>query len=264
MNVYANELRLLRGSFLVWVLALAALASIYLSVYPAFAHDATTVTQVFAKLPPAVRHAMGTGGFEVFSFLGFIANILPIFLLAGAIQAMNMGITMTNRERLAGTSDFLLSKPRGRTGIFAKKLLAHLSVLALMTLILGSILYVGAHAAGSGDFSRRTFLMILAVFSGVQLWFLSIGILVSQLFGRLRGVIGISMATAFGFFVLAMFGSVIGDETIRYLTPFKYIDLLEVVKSSTYEAKHVAIWAVIVVVSLVASWGIYTKRDVKS
>lgn len=262
MNIYRQELKMLRGTFIVWLLALLALATIYLSVYPAFARDADAVIQAFAHLPQAVKSAMGTGGFEIFSFQGFFANILPIFLLAGGIQAMNMGITMTNRERLAQTTDFLMSKPVGRSRIFGQKLLANLTVIAATSVVLIGYIYIGSQINGAGEYSRLTFLMVMTVFTGIQLWFLSVGLVVSALVGRIRAVIGISMAAAFSFFVLAMFGSVIGDETIRYLTPFKYVDLLQVVKSQSYELPHIIVWASIVIIGIILSWILYRRKDI--
>lgn len=262
MNIYRQELKMLRGSFVVWTLSLLAIATVYLTIYPAFANDVTVVKEAFSHLPDAIKHAMGTGGFEIFTFPGFIANILPILLLAGSIQAMNMGITLANREKLAQTTDFLISKPVGRSRIFWQKLAAHLTVLALTSTLLITYVYVGSQLAGAGDYSTQTFLMIMGVFAGIQLWFLSVGMGVSALVGRIRAVVGVSMATVFGMFVLSMFGSVIGDENIRYVTPFKYVDLLEVVKSQTYEISHIIVWAAIVILGIVISWAIYQRRDV--
>ena len=262
MNIYRQELKMLRGSFLVWILSLLAIATVYLSIYPAFANDVDVVKEAFSHLPPAIKHAMGTGGFEIFTFPGFIANILPILLLAGGIQAMNMGVTLANREKLAQTTDFLISKPVGRSRIFGQKLLAHLTILAATSMILITYLYVGSQVVGAGEYSMQTFYMILAVFTGIQLWFLSVGMAVSALVGRIRAVVGVSMATVFGMFVLSMFGAVVGDENLRYITPFKYVDLLEVVKSQTYETSHIVVWAAIVVVAITLSWLIYRRKDI--
>jgi len=264
VNIYRQELKMLRGTFIVWLLSLLALATIYLSVYPAFAKDADVVTQALAHLPPAVKQAMGTGGFQIFSFPGFIANVLPILLLAGGIQTMNMGITLANRDLLSQTTDFLISKPVGRSRIFLQKLLAHLTVILATSAILIGYIYAGSQVGKAEDFSMQTFLMIMAVFTGIQLWFLAVGMTVSALVGRIRAVVGVSMAVVFGLFVLGLFGSVIGDEAIRYISPFKYVDLLEVVKSQTYELSHIVVWAAIVILGFVLSWIIYKRRDVRA
>lgn len=43
-------------------------------------------------------------------------------MLGGDIQAISMGIAMLNRERLAGTSDFLLTKPLNTLECILEKL----------------------------------------------------------------------------------------------------------------------------------------------
>ncbi len=264
LTVYRQELRMQRGSWVTWTVVLLCLATIYLSVYPAFAHDAQAVTEAFGRLPQAIRNAMGTGGFRLLSFPGFIANILPIFMLAGGIQAVSMGISMLNRERLAGTSDFLLTKPLTRSSVFWQKLLANLSILAITSIVLVATLLIGAHLANAEDFSTKTFLMVMAAFSLVQCWFFAVGIALSQGIGRIRNSIGVSIALCFGLFVLAMFSSVIGDETIRYLTPYKYIDLMKVVQDATYDTGHLVVATIIVVVCFMGSWAVFKRRDTES
>lgn len=264
MNIYLQELRMLRGSFVVWMLSLLALAALYLSVYPAFSHDTQTLTEMFAHMSDAYRNIFSAGGFEIFTFLGFLANILSLLLLAGGIQAMNMGITLANRERLAQTTDFLLAKPVARWHIFGYKLLAHLTVLATTSLILITTVYVGAHAMGAGGFSMQTFLMIMGVFTGLQLWFFAVGLAVSAIAGRIRAIVGVSTATVFGSFVLGLLGSVIGDEAIRYVTPFKYVDLVEVLMHQTYDTAYIIVWAAVIVVSIGFSWTAYQRRDIRT
>ncbi len=264
LAVFRQELRMQRGSWITWTIVLLCLAAVYLSIYPSFAHDAKTVTEAFAKLPQAIKNAMGTGGFRLLNFPGFIANVLPIFMLAGGIQAVSMGISMLNRERLAGTSDFLISKPVARGSIFWQKLFANLCILLVTSLALIATLYIGALAVKADDFSTKTFLMVMAAFTLVQCWFLAVGIAISQLIGRIRNSIGLSIALCFGLFVLAMFSSIVGDETIRYLTPYKYIDLLKVVQDGNYEPAHLFVWLVVVVVAIGSSWLLFRRRDVES
>lgn len=264
LAVFRQEFRLQRGSWIAWTIALIGLAAVYISVYPAFAKDAQAVTEAFSKLPQAIKNAMGTGGFQLLNFPGFIANVLPVFMLGGGIQAIGMGIAMLNRERLAGTSDFLLTKPLTRSNVFWQKLLANGGMLALTSFILITTLYTGAHVVKAESFSITTFLMVMAAFTLVQFWFLAVGALISQVAGRIRNSVGLSIALCFGLFILAMFSSIVGDEAIRYITPYKYIDLLKVVQDGAYEPMHLVVWLVVVTGSIVISWQLFRQRDVET
>lgn len=264
LGVFRQEIKMQRGSWLVWTLAVLCLAAVYVSVYPAFASDAKVVTETFAKLPQAVKNAMGTGGFRLLNFPGFFANVLPIFMLAGGIQAASLGISMTNRDRIAGTSDFLLSKPLGRSRIFWQKLFANLILLLATSAALIGGIYLGSRLINVDSFSSSTYLMVMAAFTFVQCWFLAVGVAIAQIAGRIRNSIGVSIALCFGLFVLAMFSSVVGDETIRYLTPYKYIDLLKVVQEHTYDIPHLIVGVAIIIVGTALGWLLYTHRDVEA
>lgn len=262
MNVYRQELKMLRGSFIVWTAAALALATLYIAVYPAFAKDADSLQQVFANLPAAAKSALGAGLFDMFTFVGFFANVSFVFMLAFAIQAMNIGISMTNREALARTTDFLLTKPLTRSRIFGQKLLASLTVLFATSGIFIMYFFAGGKIVGAEPFDHKVFFMVYGVLVGLQLWFLSVGVVVAQLRRRVRSVISLSLGIVLALFVLGLFGSMADDKLMRYVTPFKYIDLIKVIQHAQYETPYVVLWAAIVLLSLGVGWLLYRKRDV--
>lgn len=264
MNVYRQELKMLRGSFIVWTVTALLLGTLYLTIYPSFAKDADTLRQILAHVPAAAKNFMGAGFMDMFTFNGFFANISTVFMLTFAIQAMNIGISMTNRESLARTTDFLLTKPLTRSQVFIQKLLASLTVLLATSALFILYFFVGAKIAGAGAFDHTVFFMICGVLVGLQLWFLGVGILVAQLRRRIRSVISLSLSIVLALFVLGLFGSMVDDKLMRFITPFKYIDLSKVITNRQYELNHVMLWAAIVVISTAAGWLLYKRRDVPS
>jgi ABC-2 type transport system permease protein len=72
------------------------------------------------------------------------------------------------------------------------------------------------------------------------------------------------MSTVFGFFILSMLGSVIGDEAVRWISPFQYFDLPAIVKNGTYEAPYMITGAIFVLAAIVTSYIVYIKKDVHS
>lgn len=255
---------MLRGSFIVWTGTLLILATVYLSVYPSFAKDADALRELVNNLPAAAKHFLGVGAMDMFTFVGFFANVSTVFMLALAIQAMNIGISMTNREALARTADFLLTKPVTRTRVFTEKLLASLTVVLATSTIFILYFYLGGKFVDSGSYNQKAFWMICGVLVGVQLWFLTVGILVAQLRGRIRSVIGLSLSIVLALFVLGLFGSAVNDQAVRLITPFKYIDLVKVISYAQYEAGYVLLWLVVAAGSCLAGWWLYKHRDVPS
>jgi len=92
--------------------------------------------------------------------------------------------------------------------------------------------------------------------------FMALGVVISVAAARIKAVLPLSLGLVFGFFIINMFGSVIGEETIRYLTPFKYYDTAYIIQHGGYEGRFIAIEAVFIVVNVIASYFIYAKKDI--
>lgn len=263
MNVYTHELKMARSAMVWWIVALVTITTLFLSIFPAFSHDVESSRQLLAGFPPQLRAMFGLSLATFFTFLGFYAYVFTYIGLAGAVQAMNLGLTMLSREASSKTSDFLLTKPVTRSKIFANKLLAALTVLIVTNVVLVVVTLLLAKAFGAGNFNLYVFGLLSLAFYLVQLIFLSIGILVSQLM-HIRSIIALSLGIVFGFFVVGMIQSLTNDEVLRYVTPFKFFDHLKIVTDKAYEMQFVWLAIGVIAASIVVAYSIYLRRDTRS
>lgn len=264
MNVFRRELAFLRGSFLVWTLTLSGLAILFLTLYPAFTNDVSASQHIIAGLPIAVRTGLGIAVASIFTFFGFLGYIFTYVVLCGSIQAMNLGLGMLSREDLSKTTDFLLSKPITRSKIYAAKLAAAMVTIIMTIAVFGLVLYVGALTIDTPDFDATTlWLMIVSLFC-IQLFFLALGIVVSIIKKRIKSISPLSLGIVFGFFLIGVFGAIIGEEKIRYVTPFKFYNYSYIVFHNSYELKFLIINIVFVLSCLLLGWVLFKKRDIPS
>lgn len=263
MNVFLYELRSARATATLWIVATLAMIALYMSIYPAFAKDATSFMEIIKNLPPAAKHIAGAGAdFKFFSFLGFFANIFPFITLIGAIQAAVLGFGILSKEPLAKTTDFLLSKPKTRSGIFWQKV----SACAVVLLITQATVTIGAFLLAAwfeaGDFNKTQFLMFWGAFMLIQLFMFTLCLVISQLVRRLKSTVPPALGISFGLFLLALFALIVGDDNVRWMTPFRFIDYKKIVTDSTYDAAHIMYAAALIVIFAGISYVIYTRRDV--
>lgn len=264
MNVFRQEFAMTRATMFAWIIALIAVNLLFISIYPAFSHDVEASKQLLVNLPPQVRTMFGLS-FETFSnFLGFYAYTFTYVGLAGAVQAMSLGLVMLSRETRAKTTDFLLTKPITRRRIFLSKLASALVVLVITNLIVDSATVAFAFMFGAGNFSGTVFALLCAAFFLVQLVFLGIGILVSQLLRRVKSVIAVSLTVVFGFFAIGLLQGLSNDSLLRYLTPFKYFDHLAIAAQRSIEMKFVLLSLVVALVAVMTGYFIYSRRDTRS
>ncbi len=263
MNVYRQELRLEWRSMFAWIGVLALVTLLFLSIFPSFSHDIEASRKLLEGLPPQLRDAFGLSLNTFFSFLGFYAYVFTYIGLAGAVQAMNLGLGILSREARSKTTDFLLTKPVARRTIFMQKLLAALTVLLVTNTVLVAVTLLLARLFGAGEFSLRTFGILALAFLIVQLIFLALGLLVSQLM-RVKSIITISLAIVFGFFAVGMVQAMTGDEALRYVSPFKFFDHMKIVTDKTFETPFVWLSVAIVIGGIAAAYSIYRHRDVRN
>jgi len=79
---------------------------------------------------------------------------------------------------------------------------------------------------------------------------------------KIKSVIPVSLGTVFGFFIAGMLASTIGDEAVRYITPFKYFDTNYIIKNSSYEATFIIVEIVFIIAAITASYIVYCKKDI--
>lgn len=259
-----HELRQNQRATMIWTISLVAGAALYLSIFPAFVTEADTLRKMLEGFPPTFRKAFGVTLESFATVTGFYSMILSYIMLAGSIQAMNLGTSIVSKEERGKTAEFLLTKPVSRSQILTAKLLA-----ALISLLITNIVYLVAvplllNAMVGAIIDTKTFLLLSFTILFVQLFFLGLGFLVSAWASKIRSVLAVSLTTVFGFYIAGALDSIIGNTAIRYLTPFKYFDFAYIVKNSSYEFQFVLIEAVVVILAIVTSYYVYVKRDIRS
>ncbi len=235
-----------------------------MSLFPSFAKDAEQVNELLKNLPEALRKAVGIEIGNFTSMLGFYSYVFIYISLCGAIQAMMLGASILSKELREKTADFLLTKPVSRTMIILAKLSAAFVSLVFTSLAFILCAYFIASYVKTENFSEQAFFLLSFTLFFVQVMFLAIGVIASMLLPKLKSVLSLSLGVVFAFFFIGMFGSTVGDASVRYITPFKYFDYMYIIKNSQYEWSYVIAGLVWIIAAIIASFYIYTKRDMNA
>lgn len=264
MNIYRQELRSLRASAMIWSISLGALTAMFFTIFTSFAKDTEVAMSVLSNLPQPVLDALDINLDSFFSVYGFFAYLLNFVMLAGAIQAMSLGVGVLARDEITKTTDFLLSKPVSRAEVISSKLLAAFTIICVTNLVFIGSALASAMLVVSDDFSLQTFLLVSSSLIIVQMVFLAIGLVTSQMVRRIKSIIGLSLPIVFSFFVIGMLGAVIGNETSRYISPFKYFDFSHIITTNSYELPYLLVGLGIIVAATPLSYRLYINRDIRT
>lgn len=253
----------MRKSAFIWTLSMIALALLFLSIFPTLADDTADFKALLANYPETVRSMLGINLDSIASLNGFYSMEFSFVILCGAIQAMNMGVSILSKEVRERTADFLLVKPVSRIRIVSAKLLAAFTVILLTNCFYYAAAFILANIVKTADFSNKIFFMINLTMFFVQLIFLAIGLIVSVLFRRIRSVLPVSLGFVFGFYMLgALLAVGKNKDALRFLSPFRYFDVTYIIKHAGYEAPYLIIGAAVIVVCIISGYIIYDRKDI--
>jgi ABC-2 type transport system permease protein len=262
-NIYRHEFLTRLKSVAIWSLSLTFLVIFYFSLFPVFADQAALMNEFLARYPQELRAAFGMDNMDLSAVLGFYSFIFMFVQLCLAIQASNYGFGLVSIEENELTADFLLSKPVSRAQVLTSKLLAALTSLTLTNLVV----WVSSFAAislfrGEREYESRTLLLLLLSIVIFQLFFLSVGLVISLLVKRVRSVTPYALGLGFGTYVLSAFSGVFGDVKLELITPFKHLDAAYIVKHGAYNMPLVLLNVAVTLVALAMSYWLYTRRDI--
>ncbi|MFA5800933.1 MAG: ABC transporter permease subunit [Thermoleophilia bacterium] len=263
MNILRHELRQNRNSTIIWTVSLIAIAGMYISIYPSISQS-TDYSNLVNNFPAAFKKTFGISDSFMTAFSGLYAVVLNMVLLAGAVQAMNLGTNITSREMRDRTADFLLTKPVSRMSVLRQKLLSVFMLTVVTDIVFLAVGWGLIQALLNDQYQFSTFISSSLSLSLIQIFFIAFGILLGAVLPRIKSVIAVSLPAVFGFYTFGMLDTVIGEEKIKFLTPFKFFNLNTLTAGGGYEIGMLAYLAALTAGAVIASFAIYQKKDIRA
>ncbi len=264
MNVFLRELAAYRKSTIIWAASLSGIIIVFMALYPAFTTDIEAMKQILSQFPEALRTALNISLSNFFTLYGFFGYLLGFAMLAASIQAMNLGVGVIAKEVSGKTADFLLSKPIARSTVVTAKLGAALVMLLLTNVVFWTVSYVAAMGVSTEPFEAWTFFLLLSTLLLVQLVFLALGALFAVIIPKVKSVVSVSLPTVFTFYIIGAIGDVLENDSVRYVSPFRFYDTNYIITNVSLEGRYLAAEAVFVLVAITLAYVIYLKKDVRS
>jgi len=261
--IFTHEFKIRIKSILTWGISVSALVFVFFSFFTVFAEQAEMLNEMLSKMPKELLIAFGMDSMNYQTVLGYIAFFFLFIQLCLAIQAGNFGFGLVSVEENEMTADFLLTRPVSRTKILTSKLLAAVVSMLLTDILfwISTLISISIFAKGY-EYETSTLWLILFSLVIFQLFFFSVGLLISLLVKRVRNVTPYSLGLAFGAYVLSAFSGVFGDVKLEYITPFKHFDPAYIIENAAFNTPLVLINVGITIICLIGSYWVYNHRDI--
>lgn len=266
MNIFIYEFKSYRKSIVIWAMSLAALLIMYMAFYPAFGADVEAMDLMLANYPEELLKAFGMGGeLSLSSVAGFLAFTFTFVQLCLAIQASNYGFSILSIEERELTADFLMSKPVSRNNILFGKFFAALSALLLTDVVVILATFISLELYNNGSEYEVSGVIVLLLSNIIfQLFFMSVGMLISVSIKKLRSVLSFSMALSFGLYMINAIRAIIDSDLLGIFTPFYHFEPNYILEFNKLNWSLGIISMIIIVGSLVATYVLYNNRNIHS
>ena len=265
MNIYVHEFKTISRSVIIWSIAIFMVMLLYMSVFSSFAADAEMLNEMMAEFPEELLVAFGMDGVDLSTVLGYFGIITLFAQVLVAVQAANYGFGLVSIEERELTADFLLTRPVGRPKILTSKLLAALTGLA----ITNAVVWISAFAliaifSEGRPYDTGILVLLLLTVAFIQLFFLTVALLISLFRRRIRSVTPYSMGLVFGLYVLSAFSGMAGNVPIENITPFQHFEANYIVANGAFDVPLIFLSLALIVISVFGSYILYSRRDIHS
>jgi ABC-2 type transport system permease protein len=263
MNIFFHDFKTYLKSVGIWSAANFLIILVYFSAFNAIALETSELQTMLDAFPQELLIAFGMNDMNFSTLLGWFGVVFLFCQICLAIQASNYGISLVSIEERELTADFLLPKPIARAKILTAKFLAALAALTITNLVIWASAFFTINLLRDGrTYDAATLVMVLGTIVVFQLFFLSVGLLISLLMKRVRSVIPLSMALSFGMYILSVFGKMIGEDKLELISPFRHFDPNYIINHQSYDWSLVLISLGAILIAIPTSYLLYQKRNI--
>jgi len=261
VNIFLRELKANLKSLLIWSGIIILLIFMTVAKYSAFAGDPETL-KMLDSMPPAMLDALSMRGFNLTTISGFYGVMFVYFGLMAAIAAAMWGSDSISKEERDKTVEFSLVLPVTRSRVVTAKGLAALVNCIAFVLITWVVSLVAVRSFNPDQAFYNFLSLEMQAMFVIELIFLAIGLLLGCAMKQYK----LSGSTAVAIILATYFMSIMAVmneklDFLKYFTPFKYFDARELFRTGQMDGTYLLISATIIVVSVIAAYWIYNRRD---
>lgn len=266
MNIYKFELTTYWKSFILWSLGIVTVQVIMMMFFPSMARDAQMMDLIIENYPEELLKVIGLGEHvSLATVLGYYTFVFVFVQLLLGVQSAFYGFHFLSVEEREQTADFLFSKPVTRSRILAGKYLAAFTILILTSLVVaaGSFFSIEFFRDGS-EYEMRPLVILLLTVPLFQLFFFSIGMVVTVATKRIRSVISYALGLGFGLYVLNAFRSIVGGELLGVFTPYYHFEPSYILMEGSIPLERVLISIGVILSSHLITYFAYLNRNFRA
>lgn len=261
MNIFFRELKANRKSLLIWSGIVLLFTMVGFAKFSAY-YENPQLLAILDTMPKAMLEAFSLKTFNLSTVTGFFGVMFTYNALILCIASVMWGSDIISKEERDKTVEFSLTLPVSRSRVITAKTLALVvHCVALLLVTWGGTMLNAATYHPDSKFPTFVALCMLALFI-MQLIFLAIGIFLGSAIKHYKQASSMAVSALLVTYILSVLAGLNKDlDFLKYFSPFKYFNPLDILNKSTIDFNYVFLSAGIIVVCLAGAYFTYSKRD---
>ena len=256
------HLKVTKKQILAWSVILFSLLFLYMILFPSVKDMAQLKLE---NMPKALLQIIGMEDMNQMStHTGYLSMIYNLFLIVMSIFIAIYSANVLADEEKHKTIEFLYSLNVSRLDIYLSKVAASFTALCIVIIASAVSVLTCGFINGGETFSFMDTLQILKMTALTPFVFMGLGCMLAGVFGK-----SYCASLASGVAVLCyMFGylsTLMGDKLtfLKYLSPFEMLHPQNVLALDTATVISMAVYVVVMLLTIVVGGFFYSKRDLK-
>lgn len=266
MNIFLFELKMIRSFIITWASSISGFLILYMVFFPTMMADNTGYEEMMSQFPEEFLAFFNMDPNVSFtSILGYYGLTMSFVLIPLGIQAAYLGFSVLSIEEREFTADFLMTKPVSRKSIYMNKVLASITGLLITNITVWIVSIICVNIFNGGQTVEMQYVYkILSSLIFMQLFFLSVGLVISVSLRRVSSVISYSMGLGFGLFFVSSFGDMLSNKPLQILGVYGYFDPIYIIANNSLNWGMVPIAIVASILSFTGAYFLYNRRNIAS
>lgn len=258
-RIYFHELKSNCKSFLLWTLIVGGLGFMSILLFSSMEGSIQELADSFGDMG-AFSAAFGMDKLSLATLSGYFASeISTMHGLGGGMFAAAVATIMLSKEEDAHTAEFLYTLPVKRSKTVAAKLLAVVSMIAGFQAVCTILYFIGFKLL-DGDIEMKHYILFMCMQLVMNIEIAAICFLISAV--NRKNKLGIGLGIALLFYAFDLIGNIVPAlSEAKKFGPYSYANGPTIFTDSGVSTLSIIMAAVVICGALIASFTVYTKRD---
>jgi ABC-2 type transport system permease protein len=258
-----REVRAQRGSFLAWLVPLAAMVALVAAIQPSVASQNGVLAAKLAAMPASMKAAFGLGDLDFSRAPGYLATNFLIITLGATLFAGMLGASVVSREHAQKTAESVLTLPVERWQVLVGKTLGALSLFLMFHLTLVGTAVGVLTQVMSGEVEAPVLVSMFAGNAALGLVFFTFGLAIGTV-AEARAAPSVAMGAVLGLYFVGMVSRVNPTVSgLAHLSPYSLVEPADIARQGGLAGQ--AAWLVVLAgIAWGAALYIHQRKDVHS